>query len=484
MSLRPSTIAINELNSDNCPNNSGASGFFIVGDTAANTLYAYRLLQNNVGQRIISYVEGVDRTNQEAIQNINFPLVTANSNLSYLRAEQIRTVTAGDNDFESDACPLVSSQVYQYMVGSGTLGDQIASYGTVMYGPWQQGSLSQTRLEKFITTNTVQVSAAPLEQSLTANLRKAFNINQSIGTLLVRQPATLDTQYLSLVKQGGEYVRQLYLDYFNSVSQATNFNLYAESSGLRLTPASTCGVSTCGVYNATFTTAGGLTQTFENMKVVWKTNPYTYMRIATTAGLCPKPQTVAATYRAVMSIPKCNGQLGVDLRNMPQNANLMTTSITFSLHDISAPKQAGTLGWFVMAYTADEDLSVTNPNASLYATPDNTLLIVEMVCTKNKRKITYDMANKEIVMQYNENNTESQYFKNASTIATMVYASYTGVQGQLLSTVSTCSVNGFCSDVIQLTDTPGREMLITTALELTALHYGSSIYPTAGKNTC
>jgi hypothetical protein len=478
MSLRPSTIAINDLNADACPNSDTFNGWLIVGDTAANTLYSYRLIQNGVTQRIISYVEGVDRTNQESIQQISFPLVTTNNILSYLRAEQVRIVTAGDNDFEADACPAVRSRVYQYFVGSGINGDQISAYGTVMYGPWFQGSVSQTRLEKFITQNTIQVPAAPLEIALTSNLRSAFQLNKSVGTLLVRQPSTLDTQYLSLVKQNGEFVRQLYLDYFNFVNQAPNYNVYTEAYGLKLTP-----TKFCGVYNATFSTAGGNTQTFENMKVVWKTNPLSYIRIATQADLCPAPQTVAATYRAVMAIAKCNENSAIDLTNAVHMGNLITSAITFSLHDVSTPKQAGTMGWFVMAYTADEDLSVVSPNAGMYSTDNATLLMVEMVCTKNKRKITYDVANREVVMQYNENSTETAFFNDATKIASMVYTAYTGLKGSLPSTVAVCN-NGYCMDVVQLTNAPGREMLITTALELAGLHYGSTIYPVAGKRTC
>jgi hypothetical protein len=161
--------------------------------------------------------------------------------------------------------------------------------------------------------------------------------------------------------------------------------------------------------------------------------------------------------------------------------DLLTTHLAFSLHDLDGSKQSG-LVWLGQCYTTTEDLSVVD-QAGKYADTGHCLLIVEAVCTKNKRKASYHPSEREVQVFLNSPEVEATYLRKFSTIVSDIYAQYTGTHmpvDLLTHDISICGA-GICHDGNSISNYATRESPMVSLLELSAHLYGSDLYPTAGK---
>lgn len=504
MSKRPTTIFRND--SANTSNSSNTFGYAIIGNTTSATLYAKRLLANKITVPITLINEGVDRANVDGITDIDF---VANNNrqiLRYLTTERIHLIpynSIEEEDTENTNTQI--DQVIQYHVGAGPLGDFVSAYHIPRVGPWFTYN-SSGRLDKFLAEFTIQTQLNNQEKTIVNYLKNIWGIPLT-NSLVVKGPSILNSHYTFLEQHDDRFIRELFLDQFHMINHASNVDVITETSIVQFTP----GTGTTGLYDINSTNTS-----LQNVKLIWKTNPYTYLRLATNGGLNPKPLQVPTFYRAVISIPSngtgatgstggftgstgssdssessrsgCHtsysghigstGHTGVNLISIIPTDDLITTHITFSLHDLTDPKRSS-LTWLVQVYTTMEDLSIIDP-AGKYADDGFTLLIVEAICTKNKRRVSYNTPEHEAQVNYNSDLAELGYLTQFAEIVSTVYTAYTGVTlpvSTLMSDSSLCSASGTCQDGDMIVDYSLRQSPMVAILELASTLYGVEIYP-------
>src|SRR3989304_7279981 len=177
MSKRPTTNA--RKNCSTAHTSTNTYGYAIIGDTFASTLYAKRLLGNRVTTQITLINEGVDRTNQEGILDVSFPVDNANVILHYLGTEQLHYIPAGDDqDEDDDEIDDQVNHVIQYLVGAGPLGDFISAYYTPELGPWFPHT-SDTHMERFLLNHTTNSPLNDQELTVAKFVQKTWNIKWS-----------------------------------------------------------------------------------------------------------------------------------------------------------------------------------------------------------------------------------------------------------------------------------------------------------------
>jgi hypothetical protein len=500
MTKRPTNISRKNISRKNIFDNNNNYGYVIIGDTVAATLYAKRLLVNNITQKITIIVEGKDRFNTGDITNVNFAPNNTKTILHYVRPEQIHTIPAGDDDNQNDGDIIQNEQIIHYNIGSGTNGDFISAYMIPRVGPWFTHS-SNGRLENFLNESTLKYNLTKEELEIVNRLSRIWKINTT-NSLIVNEPSILNVHYEFLQSLGSNQIRQIFNEEYNMVKHANNVNYVTETSGIKFSNS-----DIDGLYNIT---ADNLDLPYN--KLIWKNNIYSYLRIATEGGLNPKELLLPTFYRATLSIP-IDGNKGIsdDTRNSPQCcsqqhasnpccfglegiygidfSNVMTTKdfvtshITFSLHDIDNPNSS-TLAWLIQAYTTPEDLSVVHPDGK-YADSGHHLLIIEGLSTKNKRRHNYDKSEHEIQVRYNSRIIEEGFTKQFAHIVSSVYNAYTGklISPEILiNDSSVCSSdNRTCQDANIIIDYSLRQSPMISVVELASHLYGAEIYPNSLK---
>lgn len=516
-------------------NNTSSSnnyGYAVIGDTVEATLYAKRLIANNVNTPIYIISEGVDRTNINEISDVAFAANNTKKILHYLKSEQIHMVPSGDNnevDDDSDSAIIQTERIIQYYVGSGPLGNFISAYHIPRIGPWFTHS-SSGRLERFLIESTLKSALKDYEAIIADRISRIWGLPLT-SSITVTTPSVLNVHYEFLEQYQNTYTREIFLDEYNMVNQSNNVDYITEARNLHFTTST----GSTGSINIT-----GTNISINNVHPIWKTNPYTYLRLATEGGLNPAPMLLPTFYRAVLSIPvhgtgttgptgitggsvlvpgptgyicfaatgstglgnsPCNdnvsnvggpiglsgavcyigltGITGVNLSNASSTEDLVTSHITFSLHDIANPRHSG-LAWLIQAYTVPEDLSIVHPDGS-YADSSRTLLIIEALSTKNRRRTSYNIAEREIQVNYNDRIAETGYLRQFAQIVASVYNAYTGTLisvDTLVADASVCSAtSGTCHDANTVTDYALRESPMVSVLELASHMYGLDIYP-------
>ena len=485
MSHRPTTIVRNQCTGGQTSIN--AFGYCIIGDTSAAILYAKRLLANGVITPITILTEGIDSTNVADITNTDFSALNVNTIFHYMGLEKIHNVTPGDQENEDDPDHYDQIEsIYHYARGAGPLGDVISPYYIPRPGPWFDHS-TNSRLQTFFLSNCVTTNLSNAESIIANRLRNLWSVPLT-PNIIVKTPSIGSVHHVMV--QGNEegYTRELFLNDYNIVNEASNVTMYSGFYNLAIAR----GGCTAGVYNVSFTMnndGSSKNFTLSCVRVLWKTNPYTYLRLATEAGLDPRPIHIPASYRFVTSIP-INGNTGITgitggaslVDEIDEFGDLITTDIPFSLPDLNNSKNTG-LTWLAHAYTTPEDVSITCRQGK-YSSIGNTLLIVEAVCVKNRRSTEYLIGQKELKQKYNNRIHERNYVTQFAKIASDVYLAYTGItlDPQLLIQDTTiCSTAGQCSDADIITEYSIRESPVVTALEIGVNLYNNlEIYQAAG----
>lgn len=469
---RPTTNARKE--SANAHNSTNTYGYAIIGDTVSSTLYAKRLLGNLVTTPITLINEGVDRTNIDKLANLDYAAANNKRILHTLTTEQLHMIPSGDNQTEKDdIINTQTEQVLHYHVGAGPLGDFISAYHIPRLGPWFTHSLNG-RLERFMSEYTIRSPLNNEELTIANKLKAVWNLPLTSSTI-VKAPAILNSHYEFIQIKEDVATRELFLETYHNNNQASNVDYITEVDNLKLTPG-----ATGGLYDITYNSGTGLM----NVKPIWRTNPFTYLRLATEAGIDAGILELPTFYRAVIPISINNSGTsgGIDLSNIATGEDLITTHLTFSLYDINNPKHSA-LVWLSQIYTAVEDLSVTDP-AGKYADSGKTLLIIEALNTKNKRKASYNKSEHEIIINYNDRIAENGYLRQFAQVVSTIYQAYTGNSisvDTLLANASICD-SGACHDGNNVVDYGLRESPMISILELASHMYGVDIYPSLGKH--
>lgn len=507
MSKRPTTISRKE--NATVHNFINTYGYAIIGDTVASTSYAKRLLSNQITTSISIISEGSNKgnfmsSNQESktldnyldqdnnsdiIINSDFAAINNKRILRYLSTEQIHMVPYDENSEEiGNIMNTQTERIIHYHVGSGPLGDFISAYHIPRLGPWFPHT-ANGRIERFFNEYVVKSSLNSAEIIVVNRLADALQLT-STDSFVVNTPSILNVHYeflkepkvvnKSLYHEDNIYTRELFLDQYDIVNQASNTEYITNVSNLTFTPT---GMS--GLYNII-----GTHISLSSVKPIWKTNRYTHLRLATMGGINVDSLYLPTFYRAVLSIPKNGGlelsaenEERIDLSDIVSAEDLVSTHIAFSLHDIDIPKSTD-LAWLVQVYTTSEDLSVVHPDGK-YADSDKTLLIIEGLSTANKRRTSYNTIDRELCVNYNEKMVEDKYLHQFAQIVGEVYKAYTGdiiLVDSLIADTSICSVSaGTCQDASTIVDYALRESPMVSILELASHLYGLDVYHNTSK---
>lgn len=452
----------------NSTSSTNTYGYAIIGDTVASTLYGKRLIGNKVTTAISIINEGVSRTNMDTISDTDFITENNKTSLHFLKSEKIHMINYGDNECHDDEdVHIREEQIIQFHVPQGPLGDFISAYHIPRIGPWFTHS-TESRAEKFFTRFTIKTPLNSQEVIISNYLINLWNL-ASTSSFIVKKPSILNCHYTFVNNYSDTESREIFLDYHQLVSQESNVDYITEANNIKFEKI------TNNTYNIT-----GSDISLESVKPIWKTNLYTYLRLSTEGGLTPSQIQIPVFYRAILPISLNAGN--VDLTMLSDSGDLVTTHIAFSLHDIKSTKNSN-LVWLVQCYTVTEDLSVVDP-AGRYADTGKTLLIVEAVCTKNRRQSSYNTAEKEIQLKYNERLVESSYLKQFAEITSNIYTAYTGATitaDSLIVDSSTCGPSGTCHDSNIVVDFSQRQSPLVTVIETIAQLYGSDLYPVISK---
>jgi hypothetical protein len=465
MNKRPSSSKMK--NCKNANNSSNTYGYAIIGDTSSAVLYAQRLIKNGVTTPIHVIIEGVDRSNEENIHNVSFPVEKTKKILHYLRSEQVHLVERGDNQCSDDDDTSEVNQVYHYRVGSGVNGDMIQSYYSPYVGPWYSHSTA-SRLEKMVSNHTEKSDLNDVEKIVADRIKDELNLSAT-NNIIAKEPSMLYKHYKFVNEHHSCVKRELFLHEYDYVNNKDNVKVHLQVKGIKFEES-----ATPGLHN--ITASSGLEEEIENVKVIFKTNAYSYLRIASEGGLDASCAQIPTLYRSVLSIPLNNEPAGVNMTGLSVSEDMLTTHLTFSSHDTKNNKNCA-MNWFCTAYTTPEDLSTVTCNG-VYADTEKTLLIVEGLSLKNKRKAKYNKCEKEVEVHYNDRNSESAYRRKFAELVAATYKSYTGQVisiETLLGESSICTEN-VCTDKVLVTDVIHRESPMITVLELTSHMYNSELY--------
>lgn len=461
MSKRPS-----KKNCTTSTSSTNTYGYAIIGDTVAGTLYAKRLIGNKVTTPISLINEGVSRTNLDNISDTSFVVENNKTSLQSLHPEKVHMVGYGGSENHDDASTQ-QEQIIQLYTPSGPLGDFIAAYHLPRLGPWFTNS-TDTRAEKFFTQNTIRTPLNSQEVTVSNYIANLWHLS-STASFIVKTPSILNCHHTFIINFNNTTERELFLDYYQLMGQESNVDYITEASNIKFTQ----GTGTS--YNV-----DGSDFSLTEVRPIWKTNLYTYLRLATEGGLHPSPVNIPVFYRAILPISINAGR--VDLTGLPDEGDLVTTHISFSLYDIHSNKSSN-LVWLIQCYTAVEDLSVVEPSGR-YADSGKTLLIIEAICTKNRRQASYNLAEKEIQVKYNDKSVESGYMRQFAEISSNIYTAYTAQTisvDELVTDSSTCGPEGTCHDGNIVVDFPQRQSPLLTVIETVGQLYGTDLYPVVSK---
>lgn len=485
MSRRPS--AIQRVRQESTPSSVITNhGYAIIGNTATAILYARRLIQNGVTAPIYVITSGVDRTNLNCLEQISFPATNINSILHFLFGERVHYIANGDDaDVDDDERIVETDRIIQHYVGNGSVGDMISAYFSPRLGPWFSHTSNQ-RMQKFLHNHVTRKSLNPAEKVVAERLKTMWNV-PLVYTLINQGPAILNTHFEMIRSHDDRDKRELFLEQYHQVNDAANVDIISETHNLRFTlnPNGT-------TYDIT-----GSNINITNVKPIFKTNLYSYLRIATAGGLDPDVIWIPTFYRAVISIPASgsgyigmshfvNGQAsrlkydtGIDLRSIDESADMIITHNAFSLYDIGNPKSSA-VAWMGQIYTTREDLSIVDPRG-LYASEGNVLLVVEAICLKNRRQSRYNVSEGEIQMSYNPRLAERNYRQQFAQILSDAVNVYTGVRihpDSFVEESSVCSASGMCGDNTIIQDFSLRQSPMNIVLDMAASLYKMDTYPT------
>lgn len=474
MSNRPSSSMYRNCQASKT---NGGANIVIIGDTALSVIYAYRLIQNSVTLPISIIIEGSNSMNTSSVYDTDYAVKSSNRMLNNLQAEKIHLIVDGDNNHVSDDNPTPfykqRDEVYQLFTGFGILGDFISMYIIPRAGPWLNHTTS-SRYNRFVRDHTKSFCLNSAEKSVVDTFKNGFNIAPTSNNFTVKKPSilTMEHTFVTDASEGNDYFRQLFETMYQDVQDAPNVTFYTEAVNIQFSPG-----SDPTLVNVNFT-SNNINFSLPDSIVTWRTNIYTYLRLATEGGLTVRDQWVPVQYRAVVSIPKINGDTGVTVPD--QNiGDLVTTNVNFSLNDLSKNHQTA-LNWLIQVYTTIEDTS--SVVGSKFAQSGRTLLIVEALNTQNRRRCNYSTGLSEIQMYYNSRTSESRWFYRFAEIVAKVIQAYTGVvvdPTTLLPTTDICS-GGLCTENHQLTDVFHRITPTETLVNIASHLYHAKEMPVPG----
>lgn len=453
-------------------------GYAVIGDTEEALAYSFRLLKNGTTVPIKVISQGSDYMQKDDVDCAAYPICNQLQSLTHLNAETVKYCAPGESQNDSDTTlqddTVAVDQVVNYQTPDGVNGDVLGSYLVLRAGPWFDSD-NDSKVQSFIKEHTETFPLTLAEGVVADRLAAAYSIPIRKDAIRTKDPCILGATYVFATEEGETVDRELFRHYYDTVNDTNTTDLVSEVDRLTIANGTITGLNNVTV------SFNDETQTYVNYKVVWMTNPYSYLRLASEAGLHPDPINIPTVYRSVINIPKNNSSTGgVDLTNETDLGDLVTSSISWSLYDNESPKHSS-ISWAIFTYTAVEDLADTNRGGK-FATTGNTLLITEAISFGNRRSMTYDLGQNMQIVNFNSRLKEANYMERFREISRVVYTAYTGTVAPAFSNFSITGT-GVATEHCQVSNVPLRESSISTVMELINHLYPGKLYPIAGK-TC
>lgn len=480
MSRRPSRSSRRNCESSSTAN---AYPYVIIGDTAHAIVRARRLLKDGVTQPIAILIEGNDKMNKNNVEPTDFSVKSSRKILSYLQAECLHYIPKGNDNNDDDGhysnIDEDEDQVVKYYHGSGICGDFISAYYLPRCGPWFNNS-THSALTRFIRDHSDKSCMTDIEDQIVTFLSNAFNVGTT-SNFIVKNPAIQDELYTFIQGESDDdnpsHFRQLFAHIFETVIEAPNVNIYLECTNIKFH-----GVGS-KLYDVSFQSCTH-PHAVAGAKVLWETNPYTFLRLATNGHLSPKNIKVPVVYRAVVPIPKRTSVL--DLSGAGNYGDLVTTYIPFALQDFrNDENRTCSISWLGNMYTAVEDLASVD-RQGLYASEGNTLLIVEAISLINRRECSFNQSDQQVQVCFNSRKAERAWLRRFAELVAKAYQAYTGliISPDTIANIESMCNAGACSDMFQISNIVTRESPMVTMIELGNHLYGSDTWPVAGSSRC
>lgn len=476
-----------------CNGNNGPlvpNGIVIIGDSAGAILLA-SLLDNSLNTNITVINTGPDNltANVNFAQQIAYPALTSIGGQVY---SNLKPITI--NVLNSDA---TNSQVlsYHYYAPSGLMGDLMQAYRTPTLGPYfPPQTVGQNNLTRFFRNNLTISPLNGTEVAIAQKMSETFGI-PIIRSVFTKGPAILgQTISLTTTPVGGfdTLVRNLFPEaVFNFPGKIIN---NASNIQVGYVGAVTVGSSNRprNIYNVC-----GNGFSLNNVEILWKTDPYAFLQLATTSNNgCVNPcgnfnsgafngvLYLPAVYRAVLPIPITN-QNGISFPG-PEDASPdgIIAQLNFSL---ASNKSTNNIVWLMSGAIATDDFYSVEMGGS-YPPPGSYFLIVEGVAGNNTRKTQWNPSTNSIEVILNAPNREAATITQFANFVAAIYNNITGTTlysaQSLLGVIQNCSASS-CRDSIIVSDLPIRQITITTMLSLINSLYPSnsgilSMFPTGG----
>lgn len=497
MSNRPSD---NYRNRPNCPDNT--TDYAVFGNTVAAIMHIIKLRKQGVTTTINLITSNHDNTKMSDVDSLEFIMKNAKTILHTLLSEKIHYI--GTDDCGNSCYPnlnldhyFVSRDVY-YTHGLGPLGDVISSYIVGHFGPWfHKSNSNSSKIQPYVNTYTTKEELNPKELDMMQKLSDIWEI-PATDSVVVNEPSILCKKYILKKQHGYKFIRQLFKSEFNYIKSQCNVKIHTLKEPVHFSESTvTPGNYDLNTYN------WGL----ENVRVVFKTNPYAYLALTSRGDLCPDPIDIPTFYRAIVPVAKsgsgnlrnanknlkssnasncgCPGSNQVGSTNplscnkgCPSSDVGLISHNTFSLPDLDACNQSSDLVWAGQCYLCSEDYFPTN-QYGWFADGNHDLLVVECVNYLNKRSVSFNKNDDELSIAYNHRRQEEKYLYQFAKIVTDIIRAHNGstvTPESLLQAQDFNISNGSAMQSNYIENISMRESSLTILLEMIAGLYGGEHY--------
>lgn len=503
MSTRPSDL----FNfGSSCPVTT--TDYAIIGNTVAALLYVLKLTKDGVNTNI-HVISGVySNLDNFGVESMDYIPQNVRTILHSLISDRIHY-------FGPQQCPTTAYSHYLiercvgYMLGCGTLGDVISSPKLPNFGPWFHKNMNNSKqIQRFVDLFTTVGPLNTIESTLADRLNLIWGVPMA-SSVTVSQPSISCKHYLLKKVKHNMYVREIFKDIHDAIALKPNVFFHNAPNTLFFEK----NLTTPGNYN--INTHDWI---LNNVNLIFKTNPYSFLSVANRGGLCTAPVDIPSSYRAVIPITYTGavsvGTVGSNNTGLtfsplqiqkvtptattgcgcpsptpancdstcPVDTNHVIAENTFSLPDFGNNNNPTKLTWVGHQYLVEEDYFPTN-QTGWFAGAGYNLLIVECICYDNARSCTFSNDNQEIQITYNSKAQEEKFLLQFGKIVCDVIFAYTGtiiLPSSILAKQVLDVSNGAAMDSNMVENITLRETSLSIALEMIAGIYGHEYYSIYG----
>lgn len=297
MSSRPSNIY---NKSTTCPDTE--TEYAVIGNTIAALMTVIKLVKAGV-EKVNWITSTYSNVNAKGVDNLDFIPRNAKTILHYLISEKIHYTANEDcspSCYDVDMSHYFVNRDVYYTHGLGQLGDMISNYILGHFGPWYHASGSNSdKIQPYVNTFTTRQPLNDNEYELMERLRCIWNIPKT-DSVVVKGPSILCTKYILKKRSGYGFIRQLFKKEYNSIASRCGVNIHNLMDTLYFDSCTPEGNWNLSSHD----------WELDDVRVIYKTNPYSFMSVTSRGGLCPDNVNVPTFYRAVIPIT-ANGQVNI-----------------------------------------------------------------------------------------------------------------------------------------------------------------------------